>query len=135
MARTRQTRVKKAKMPETPCSPTPGDLRFSRETPEKLLLEILPLSPSDYIKKLAKAAFNAARKCTKFPQDMNREKIMMHMEALAQAAKRAKERRNIQAELNSMAAFPSMPALSAENVTVNVSSRVSGRTAGDETCA
>ena len=101
MARTAQSRVKKAKMPETPCSPTPGDPRFSRETPEKLLQEILTLS------------------------------------TFAQAAKRMKARRDIQAELNKMAASPSKPALSAaeekqpENVTVTVSSRVSGRTSGD----
>ena len=55
MARTRVTRVREAKLPETPCSPTPGDPRFSRETPEKLLQEILAASPSDYIRQLAMA--------------------------------------------------------------------------------
>ena len=124
-------------MPETPCSPTPGDPRFSRETPEKLLQEILAASPSDYIKQLAMAGFNASRKCTKFPQDITREKFFKVLSTFAQAAKRMKERRDIQAELNKMAASPSKPALSAaeekqpENVTVTVSSRVSGRTSGD----
>ena len=97
MARTAKSRVKSAKMPEKPWSPLPADPRFSRKTPEKLLQEILPLSPADYIEKLAKAAFNAARKSIKHPLDKNREKFIKHMQGLAQAAKRAVERRDIQA--------------------------------------
>ena len=98
-------------MPEKPWSPLPADPRFSRESPEKLLQEILHLSPADYTKKLANLAFNAARKCTINPIDMKREKFIMMMQGLAQAAKRAKERRDIQAEFNSMAASPQMSKL------------------------